>query len=355
MESLSVGASKKYDVIIGRNILNECGRLIKEVRTPCLAALITDDIVSGLYSETVERSLRDAGFTVVKYVFENGEQHKNLENFGRILDFLSENGVSRSDLVIALGGGVCGDIAGFAASAYLRGIGYVQIPTTFLAAIDSSVGGKTAIDLKAGKNLAGAFYQPELVICDADTLSTLKPETFADGAAEAIKYGILKDLEIFDIFARGEAQEKLEFIIRRSVEIKAGYVEEDEYDLGLRMFLNLGHTAGHAIEKLSCFSMTHGHAVAVGMCVAADLSEKLGFCDEGLGDRIREVLLKNGLPVSAPFSAEEVGKAALSDKKRSGGSIKLILPVSIGECMIYETGAEELPGLFGSSKALKND
>lgn len=353
MESVTVGASKKYEVIIGSGILRDCGELIARVKAPCLACIVTDDIVDGLYAGTVEESLRSAGFSVVKHVFPNGEQSKCLECYGRLLDVLAAEGVTRTDLIVALGGGVCGDMAGFAAATYLRGMDYVQIPTTFLAAIDSSVGGKTAIDISAGKNLVGAFHQPIEVICDTETLSTLRPETFADGAAEAIKYGVLSDPEIFDIFSEGRIREELQHVIKRSVEIKSEYVEKDEFDTGLRMYLNLGHTPGHAIEKLSHFSVTHGHAVATGMVMVADISEKLGFCEAGTAERIRQVLQKNQLPISTSFDAAELGEAALTDKKRRGASIRLILPVRIGECMLYETDAEKLPELFALSDAVK--
>ncbi len=352
MKKVSVGASKKYEVLIGRGLLAELGRLTAEVKPCCRVALITDDVVDCLYGDRAKKSLEDAGFCVVRYVFKNGERSKDLSTYADILDWLSESGITRTDLIAALGGGVCGDMAGFAAATFLRGLDYIQIPTTLLSMVDSSVGGKTAVDLKAGKNLVGAFHQPIRVICDTETLSTLSEEIFADGASETIKYGILKDRRIFDLFNEGRAKEEIDDIIRRSVEIKSWYVEQDEFDTGLRMYLNLGHTAGHAVEKLSDFSVSHGHAVAIGMVIAADMAASLSLMKREDAELIKDNLKRNGLPVSTPFSAEELGEAALSDKKRMGGSIKLILPTGIGSCCLYETDAKRLPELFGLSEAV---
>ena len=352
MERVKVGASTKYEVLLGRGILKDCGRLTAAVKKPCRTALVTDDIVNELYADTVQKSLEEAGFEVAKYVFPHGEASKSMTEFAVILDFMAENGLTRTDLAIALGGGVCGDLCGFAASCYQRGIDYVQIPTTLLAAVDSSVGGKTAIDIKAGKNLVGSFHQPILVICDPDTLGSLPGEIFADGAAESIKYGVLSDTEIFEIFGSGHARDEIEHIIKRAVEIKSAYVEQDEFDTGLRMFLNLGHTPGHAIEKLSGFSMSHGHAVAIGMVIVADIAVSLGIMEASEADRLREVLKKNDLPVETEFGAKELGEAALSDKKRAGGSVSLILPERIGHCHIYKTEAGSLSELFERCKAV---
>ena len=353
MERISVGASKKYEVVIGRGLLDRCGELVSEVKPACRTALITDDIVDGLYADRTEQSLREAGFSVSKYVFPHGEQSKDLKNYERILEFLLKEGLSRGDLIVALGGGVCGDMAGFAAATYLRGMDYVQIPTTFLAAVDSSVGGKTAVDLGEGKNLVGAFHQPIQVICDADTLSTLPRDIFADGSAESIKYGVLGDRDIIEIFSKGKVQDELSHIIARAVKTKSDYVERDEFDNGLRMFLNLGHTAGHAIEKLSGLSITHGHAVAIGMVIVTDAAEKLGICEPGSAAELRQILTRNGLPISTSFTGEEIGRAAQSDKKRRGDSLKLVLPRRIGECMLYDAQADRLGEIFSLSEAVK--
>ena len=352
MERVQVGASKKYEVLIGRNILKQSGELIAAVKKPCRAVLVTDDIVEGLYAGKVEESLRDAGFSVVRFVFKNGERQKSMETFSALLDYMAENSITRTDLAIALGGGVCGDLCGFAAACYLRGIDYVQIPTTLLAAVDSSVGGKTAIDIAAGKNLVGAFHQPILVICDADTLSTLRPETFADGAAESIKYGVLTDAGMFEAFSSGRAKAEIEHIIKRAVEIKSSYVEQDEFDTGLRMFLNLGHTAAHSIEKLSDFSVSHGHAVAVGMVIVSDISVSMGIMSAEDAKWLRDTLVMNGLPISTEFDGRALGEAALSDKKRSGDMLSLILPEGIGRCRIEKVRAGELSELFSRSKAV---
>lgn len=346
MKTVRINASVCYDVVIGRGLLSEAGGKIQAAAGTGRAAVITDDAVDKLYSETVCKSLEKAGIAPVKYVFAHGEQSKTIRTWAEILEFLAKERLTRGDLVVALGGGVVGDIAGFAAASYLRGVRFVQIPTTFLAAIDSSVGGKTAVDLEAGKNLAGAFYQPRLVLCDIDTLDTLSPEIFADGAAEAIKYGVLRPTKLFSIFETGEVRPALEDIIEECVSIKRDVVAEDEFDRGQRQFLNLGHTVGHAIEKLSHFSITHGHAVAAGMAIAARMSESLGIMPEQDRRRLEETLLQNALPIRTSFDAAELAEAASSDKKRDGSRINLILPEQIGACRLYPTDVKALAGLI---------
>ena len=330
MRTIHVKSSEEYNVVIGRGILSDTGKILREIFPPCTAAIITDDIVDSLYAETVSKSLEAAGFSVKKFVFPNGEKSKNLATWGEILNFLAENTLTRTDCVVALGGGVVGDIAGFAASAYLRGIPFVQIPTTFLAAIDSSVGGKTGVDLPAGKNLAGAFYQPKAVFCDPDTLKTLPPQVFADGTAEAVKYGVLSSPALFDTLADGSFSSKLEDIIAECVTIKADIVSRDEFDGGVRQLLNLGHTAGHAVEKWSDFAITHGHAVAIGLCGSDTLS------------RLLAALENNSLPTACPCGIEDLMVGMLSDKKRRGDTITLVVPETIGKCALRKYPVNEL-------------
>ena len=248
MKKITVNASERYDVIIGRGILADCADLIKDVTAAAKFAIITDDIVNPLYCEAVTNSLKNAGFEVCRYVIPNGEPSKCSAVLNDVYDFLSKNCITRSDCIIALGGGVVGDLTGFAAATYLRGFDLIQIPTTLLAQVDSSIGGKTAIDLPSGKNLVGAFKQPNLVICDIDTLKTLKEETIVDGMGEVIKYGMIKSAELFEILDNhtlADIDEVLEDIIYRCISIKKSVVETDEFDRGERMLLNFGHTLGH--------------------------------------------------------------------------------------------------------------
>ena len=309
---------------------------------PCHVAVITDSTVAPFYLEIVSASLRTAGFTVSSYVFPAGEANKNLSTFSDILEFLAENRLTRTDCIVALGGGVTGDMAGFAAASYLRGIRCVQMPTTLLSAVDSSVGGKTAIDLKAGKNLAGAFLQPTAVLCDTDCLSTLPADVFADGAAEAIKTGVLSDESLFSLFETGHLETAPAEVIARCVAYKAGVVERDEKEQNERRLLNLGHTIGHAIEKCSSYTIPHGHAVAAGLAIIARAAERLGWTQEPIAERIAACLAKNGLPTNTDYSAEALAHAASADKKRAGSDITLVIPKKIGVCELKKVPVTEL-------------
>lgn len=348
IKSIRVNAGQGYDVLVGCGLLDCVGEIILSVIKPCKTAVITDSTVKELYLKRVEKSLSGAGFDVCSYAFSAGEPSKNMNTLSGILEFLAENKLTRTDAVIALGGGVVGDVTGFAAGVFLRGVKFIQIPTTLLAAVDSSVGGKTAVDLKAGKNLAGVFLQPSAVICDTDTLSTLPKVTLSDGIAEAIKTGILFDEELFSVFETGEVSEKLPFIIERCVMHKGRIVENDEFDKGERQLLNLGHTIGHAIEKCSEYKVSHGHAVAAGMAIITRAAEKLGLCEVGCAKRIEHVLIKNCLPVSTIYSAKELSDAALSDKKRAGDEISLVIPKRIGECVLKKVHVDKLEGVAAS-------
>ena len=343
MKRIEVRASKSYEVIIGKNILKDAGMFMTEVVKPCRVAVITDSIVDGLYADVVCESLKNAGFSVAKYVFPAGEQSKNMETLGEILEFLAENHLTRSDIIVALGGGVVGDISGFAASVYLRGIKFVQVPTTFLAAVDSSVGGKTAVNLKSGKNLAGAFHQPALVLCDTETFKTLPDDTFADGVAETVKYGMITDLVLFGKMTDAWDVEE---VTARCVEIKAQVVKADEFDTGTRQLLNFGHTVGHAIEKCSHFAISHGYAVAIGMVYAARMAVHMGLCQNEAVNRLVDALAANHLPVTAPYDANELCAVALSDKKRNGSTITYVLPHAIGDCRLHKMPVSDLPALI---------
>lgn len=345
MRSVTVKTSAMYEVLIGSGLLQKAGEAVKKVISPCKAAIVTDSTVVHLYEETVRKSLTEAGFSVCTFVFPAGEASKNIHTLSHLLEFLAKEEMTRTDLIVALGGGVTGDLAGFGAAVYLRGIPFVQIPTTFLAAIDSSVGGKTAVDLEAGKNLAGAFYQPKLVLCDTDVLQTLPEVVFADGISEALKYGVLGDDALFEKIAGGDFRQDLEEIIETCVSMKRDVVEEDEFDTGKRQLLNLGHTFGHAIEQKSHFQMTHGHAVAIGMHLIAKAAEAKGIAEKGTAAAIAKALEQNQLPKETEFSPAEVAEGTLRDKKRRGGTISFVFPKKIGACEIVKIPVEEVEAL----------
>ncbi len=335
-------AQKSYDVLIGSGLLKNAGEILRDYFPPCSAVLVTDDNVNALYGETVEFSLTCSGFNVCKFVFKNGEHAKNLSVFTKLLEFMAHNALTRSDMVIALGGGVTGDLAGFAASSYMRGIRFVQMPTTLLAAVDSSVGGKTGVNLDAGKNLAGAFWQPSLVVCDCETLNTLRDEVLADGIAEVIKYGMIKDRALFERLETGKCLNEMEACITRCVEIKGDVVEKDEFDNGERQLLNFGHTLAHAIEKLSGYELSHGHAVAVGMVMVTRAAESMNLTKEICLGRLIQTLNKYALHVKCPYELSDLTNAALGDKKRAGSVINLIIPLKIGEAGILKLPVTEL-------------
>lgn len=339
MERVRIETEKPYDVLIGPGLLSRAGEEIAKVVRPCRAAVITDDTVRILYGETVVDSLQKAGFETEIWAFPHGEQHKTMDTLSDALEWLGNVELSRSDLVVALGGGVPGDLAGFAAAVYNRGTRFVQIPTTLLAAVDSSVGGKTAVDLRAGKNMAGAFHQPELVLCDTEVIRALPPELKRDGLAEMLKYGVLTDPDLFNALHTSAWEKRMEQVIARCVSIKRDYVLGDEKDNGKRQFLNLGHTFGHAVELCSGFTLTHGQGVGVGMVMAARAA---GMEPEAM----EEACLSCGLPIRVPYGARELAEAALHDKKRRGGKITLVLPEAIGKCCLKTVDIAELPVYF---------
>jgi len=336
MKTIRIRASKEYAVKIGTGLLTTLGPEAAAVCTAKKVAIVSDSTVWPLYGETAVKSLNDAGFDVIHFVFPAGEESKNGSVYLELLNYLAENQLTRSDLIVALGGGVVGDLAGFTAATYLRGIAYIQVPTTLLAAVDSSVGGKTAIDLSAGKNLCGAFYQPKLVLCDTDTLNTLPEDILRDGCAEVIKYGVLYDPVLFSHLEEKGLSFDRENVIARCVELKRDVVMEDEFDTGARMKLNLGHTIGHGVEARSNFTVSHGKAVAIGMAIVSRASN----CPDA--GRILACLAKFGLPIQTSCTASELFMSALSDKKRSGGTVNLIIPRRIGQCDIVPTPVEEL-------------
>ena len=342
MKIVKVTASKEYNVHIGSGFLDTVGEKIKDIKKPCRVVLVSDDTVFSLYGERVKKSLEKAEYKVCKFVFSHGEEAKSLENFGKIQEFCAENSITRTDLFIALGGGVTGDLTGFAASCYLRGVDFVQIPTTVLSMVDSSVGGKTAINLNAGKNLCGAFYQPIAVFADCETLKTLPDETFNEGCAEIIKYGMILDGEFLTFLQNNDVRSNIEYVIQRCVEIKRDVVDRDEFENGERKLLNFGHTIGHAIEKCSNLKISHGNAVAIGMVIATKGAFALGLTDKDYAELLLPILEKNGLPTNCDFTADELYKVSLTDKKRSSDMISLIIPEKYGLCKIQKITVEQL-------------
>ena len=346
MKRITVNTSSKYDVLIGEGILSSAGEYFEETFGETRRVLVlTDDNVAPLYLDTLMSALNAKGFKTDSFVIPNGEGSKNTENLIKLLEYMAEQRFTRADILAALGGGVVGDLGGLAASLYCRGIAFVQLPTTLLAAVDSSVGGKTAVDLKAGKNLMGAFLQPSLVICDYKTLDTLPPQVFSDGCAEVIKYGAINDRAFFDRL-EGGIKDNLENIIAACVKNKAAVVENDEFDKGERQLLNLGHTVGHAIELLSDFSISHGSAVAMGMTVVTAAACDLGLCPENDLKRLVKTLESAGLPTTCPYGARELAEAAMGDKKRAGDSITLVMPHGIGNSKLYKVATNELENII---------
>ena len=348
MKQLYVNAGNGSEIVIEKGILSACGSRIRAVSKAEKACIISDSNVYPLYGETVNNALCSADFDVSVFVFPAGEGSKTTTTVVQMTEFLAEKEFTRKDLVVALGGGVTGDMAGLAAALYLRGIPFVQIPTSLLAQVDSSVGGKTAVDLPQGKNLFGAFHQPSLVLIDADTLDTLPPHYFADGMAEAIKMGCIKSKSLFEKIETNDAHSIIEDIIYECVSLKAAVVERDEREQGERALLNFGHTAGHAIEKLHGFTtISHGEAVGIGMVLICKAAEANGLTENGCADRIAAVLRQYGLLTQDSHTVSEIVAAMRSDKKRAGSAIKLVLLHGIGDSFLYPVAFDVLPAWFG--------
>lgn len=343
MKTIKVTASKNYEVLVGSGLLKMLGVHTKNLTKAEKIAIVSDSNVWPLYGQDAVNSLQNAGFSQIEsFVFPAGEESKNGVTYLELVNFLAEKKLTRSDCLIALGGGVVGDMTGFAAATFLRGIDYIQVPTTVLAAVDSSVGGKTAIDLATGKNLVGAFYQPKLVLCDIDTLNTLPEDIFRDGCAEIIKYGVLYDPQLFDNLKNSALKFDREAVISRCIELKRDVVAADEFDRGERQKLNLGHTIGHSVEANSQFTVSHGKAVAIGIAIVSRAAAKLGLCSGETAVAIESVLKAFSLPTSTLDSADAIFVGALSDKKRFGSTVNLIVPTRIGNCCIHTVTTSEL-------------
>lgn len=353
MRTITVALGEKtYNIEIAAGLLDQIGAKARVLSQAVKAAIISDSNVDPLYGERLERSLAASGFEVTRIVFAAGEQSKNLTVLGQVYDELARAGLTRSDLILTLGGGVPGDLGGFAAATFLRGIDFIQVPTSLLAQIDSSVGGKVAIDLPSGKNLAGSFYQPKAVFIDPDLLKTLPLRFLHDGLAEAIKYGCIRDAGLFAQIAAVKSDQELleqaDIIIETCCNIKARIVEKDEFDTGERMLLNFGHTIGHAIEKCCGFTTyTHGEGVAIGMVQMTRQTEKLGLTAAGTAEELSRVLKKFALPVSAVFDAQEILQAMALDKKKSGKKINLVIIEKIGVGRLHKIDWQDIPAYIG--------
>lgn len=341
---LQVRTEKPYTVTVERGVLDRVGEIARETQRPGARVMIfSESHVFPLYGERVQASLEAAGFRPSVFTFPAGEPSKQISTVCEMYRALAENGFTRTDFAVTLGGGVTGDMGGFAAATFLRGIPFIQVPTSLLAQVDASVGGKTGVDLPFGKNLVGAFHQPAAVAADPDVLKTLPDHYFRDGMGEVVKYGCIADRELFDSLENGTALDDLEQVLFRCVDCKRRLVEEDALDTGARMVLNFGHTFGHALEKLHGFcGLSHGEAVGIGMLLACGAGEALGVTEPGTGRRLQAVLERYGLPTEDGFSKEELVAATALDKKSAGDVLRLILIPQIGRSVVYPITREKL-------------
>ena len=338
---------RSYSIIIEKGLINRVSEEIRKVYKGKKIFIITDDNVNKYYGDKISNELKGSDFEVKLLSLKPGEETKNFNTLPIVYNELLDFNLTRSDLIIALGGGVIGDLAGFVASTYLRGVDFVQIPTSLLAQVDSSVGGKVAVDLDRGKNLVGSFYHPKCVLIDPEVLNTLEDRFFIDGMAEVIKYGCIKDKEFFDYLEKMENNKQLinnmEVVIHKCCDIKRQVVENDEKDKGERMLLNFGHTLGHAIEQYYNYTKySHGEGVAIGMYVISKISEEKGLTKKGTSQRIKDILVKYNLPYELDVNIEETLEAINLDKKKLGNDLNIIILKEIGSSEIYKTTAEFL-------------
>lgn len=339
-------ASRAYDVVVGVGILDELGERLRDACDADAAFVVTDSHVGPLYLRRALDALEAAGLRTSSITVPAGERFKRLDTFGSILEAMAAEGLTRDSVVVALGGGVVGDMAGFAAASYMRGIQVVQVPTTLLAMVDSSVGGKTAIDLDAGKNLVGAFLQPSLVVADVETLRSLEDDVFVDGLGEVVKHAVLADQALFDSLlgaplTRNSDASALVEVVARNVAIKRDVVNADERERGLRQTLNLGHTIGHAVEAASGFSLGHGHCVAIGLCCVTRATESLGWTSPGVAERVERLVAAQGLPTDTDVPHDTIVSFATHDKKRHGDGVSLVVVGDVGRCEIRHVSLRE--------------
>ena len=344
---------RSYPVLVQAGLIDQVGAHVRDKLGSCALAIVTDDNVAPLYLHRVQASLDAVGLRHTSIVLPHGEPTKCLAQLSRLYDFLCESRITRADAIIALGGGVIGDLAGLAAATFLRGVGFIQVPTTLLAQVDSSVGGKVAVDLPQGKNLVGAFYQPTAVLCDPLTLNTLTDDYWRDGLGEVVKYGCIGDADLFALLekcapgGRQALMAEINTILQRCIQAKADVVAQDEHDTGLRMTLNFGHTIGHAVETCQHYSgLRHGEAVALGMSVITRLTENRGLTAAGTAGRLDALLTALGMPAALPDIPESTLLAAMGmDKKAAGKALRIILLEAIGACRIHTADVDFFRGM----------
>ena len=341
---IDVNTAVPYSVTVEKGALDRVGDIAAQIRKPgSKAMLISETNVYPLYGERVKASLEKAGFKVSSFIFPAGEGSKQISTVCDMYAALAENDFTRTDFIVTLGGGVAGDMGGFAAATYLRGINFIQVPTSLLAQVDASIGGKTGVDLSFGKNLVGAFHQPLAVVTDPEVLGTLPERYFRDGMGEVIKYGCISDAELFKTLENGTALDDLEAVLIKCINCKKELVEEDTGDTGRRMILNFGHTFGHALEKLHDFKvLSHGEAVGIGMVMACRAGEALGVTESGTAERVAKLLEQYGLPTSDSFTNEQVIEATALDKKSDGDILRAVLIPEVGDSIVYPIKREEL-------------
>lgn len=342
--TIDVRTARPYQVTLEPGVLDRVGEIARKHKKPgTKAMLISETNVFPLYGERVKSSLEQAGFAVSTFIFPAGEEHKQISTVCDMYKALAEAGFTRTDFIVTLGGGVTGDMGGFAAASFLRGMDFMQVPTTLVSQADASVGGKTGVDLPFGKNLVGAFHQPMAVVTDPDTLSTLPRHFFNDGLGEVIKHGCIADRALFEALEQGAVLDDLTEVVGRSISIKRDFVEADTRDTGRRMILNFGHTCGHALEKLHNFQgLPHGEAVGMGMVMACRAGENLGVTEPGTAERVKALLAKYDMPTEDRFTKEEVVAATALDKKSDGDTLRFILLPKIGESLIRPITRQEL-------------
>ena len=335
--------SADYDVTVGAGVLSELGRIARSAAGGARCCVVSETNVAPLYADAAEASLAGAGYSVAeRVVFAAGEQSKRLSTLGEILEALAERELTRADVVVALGGGVTGDMAGLAV---------VQVPTSLLAMVDSSVGGKTAVDLAAGKNLAGAFWQPAAVVADVRCLASVSPELFRDSCGEVIKHAVLADAALLDeLTARPLTADQLDEarladVVARNVAIKRDVVDADERESGVRQTLNLGHTIGHAIEAAGDFTLGHGSCVAAGLCMMARASARRGWCSDETAGRVEACVAAHGLPTGSELGADVLMRYMAHDKKRRGDGVNVVVPAEVGRCEVRRVSLDELAEL----------
>ena len=343
MTRIRIHTAVPYDVLVGEGVAGEAPAFLRtELRTARKVMVVADSNVAALHAAPLVEGLAAAGLGVAEFVFPAGERAKALPTYGELLDSLAAHRLDRSDAVVALGGGVTGDLAGFAAATYKRGIAFVQLPTSLLAMVDSSVGGKTGIDLGAGKNLVGAFHQPRAVFCDLRFLATLPEPWRVDGMGEVLKYAVLGDRNLFEKLERAPRAPIGECEIAGCIGMKRDIVDVDERESGVRKLLNLGHTFAHAIEVLSGYEVSHGRAVATGLAMVARAAAKAGALAPAEAARIEALVGAMGYDAHSAFAADALADAILGDKKVSGDSIDFVFPEAIGKCFVRKTPLADL-------------